>query len=293
VTFTGGNLFSFGMMPHVNKPSATTGLGIGNVRVAGPYQLGVEFVNNTASTITPIGETYSFLVANEFSAVKNIMEYVWTANTPIMGVLGVATNTNVMAPATLVGILSTDYPVAVSKPSGTTVALGNLIVSAASLLNAQLIGSQCQTLTAGEYWNATIWRRKPQAPSNLLYPYLSFTSPITAAGTWEVQQTVTGVPALSQVQVNKGSHTSGIAITNARVSAANTIQLTIQNITSGNISLPTEFYTVEVFNTPAPGAGNNALSYVIQAVNPTVNQIVDLGNELRDSLDVFNQIKGS
>jgi hypothetical protein len=294
VTFVGGNTFSPGMIAHVNKPSATAGLGIGNVRVVGPYQIGVEYINDTVSTITPPTEVYRFLVTNELPAVNNILQYVWTAATPIMGLLGALTGTTLEMPVTISGILANDLIAGgASKPSAQTgISPGSVRIAAASLIQVQLIGTGCATITAGEYWNIPVWRQQPAAPSNLLYPYLSFTSQAAASTTTEISVSVVGVPANSMVYVNKPSMTSGLALTNSRVTGLNSVALQFHNTTSAAITIPSEVYTVECFNTPVPAAGVNALSYHIQAINPTFNAIVDLGNELRDSLDVFNQIKG-
>jgi len=44
---------------YVNKPSLTTGLGIGTARVSAANTVAITFINNTSATITPPTETYT------------------------------------------------------------------------------------------------------------------------------------------------------------------------------------------------------------------------------------------
>ena len=296
ISFAGGNTFAPGMIAHVNKPSATTGMGIGNVRVVGPYQVGITFINDTITPITPTGETYKFLCINELPAISNVMQYVWASGTPIMALTGVATGATVEAPVSMPGILANDLIMGISKPSITTnIAVGTVRVSAASVLQVTLIGPSCATIPAGEYWNLSLWRQQPVAPSLTLYPYLAApATAITASGIFEISQTITGVPVNSNVFLNKTTFTSGISIVNARVSAANTVQVSYRNINSTAVCLPSyEFYNVEVFDQPAGAVGNGlAQSWHIQSVMPSFKQLFDLGNEQEDSLCLLGVDKG-
>jgi hypothetical protein len=43
----------------VNKPSHQVGLNIGNVRASAANQIAIQYVNTTASPITPTSETYT------------------------------------------------------------------------------------------------------------------------------------------------------------------------------------------------------------------------------------------
>ena len=297
ISFVGGNTFSMGMVAHVSKPSATTGLGIGNVRVVGPYQLGITFINNTITPITPIGETYRFLVTNELPAINNVLQYTWNNVTPLMALQGAATGTMQEVTVAMAGILANDLPISINRPSaGTVLSVGNIRVTAASMLGIQISAPlQCNSLPGGEYWTAALWRQQPVAPTSILNPYLGApTTAITAAGTFEISQTILGVPANSNVVVNKSTHTPGLSITNARVSAANTVQISYQNMTAVAICLPAfEFYTVEVFNQPIGNVGNGlAESWHIQSVMPTFNQTIDLTNEQEDTLCLIGVDKG-
>jgi len=56
-TFTVSGVVN-GSMVWVNKPSATSGLGIVGVRVSGSNQIAITYANSTASAIVPPAETY-------------------------------------------------------------------------------------------------------------------------------------------------------------------------------------------------------------------------------------------
>jgi len=300
VTFSGGNTFSPGMIAHVNRTSTISGLGVSNCRVVGPYQIGITFLNATASTITPTAnEQYRFLVTNEFSAAKNILQYVWQAGTPLMvPATGVACQTASEYPVTIPGILVNDLPVGFASHMGaavvTSLGIVGTRVAAASLLEVQVgtFGTGA-TIGALENFNVALWRQQPQPPTQLYYPYLNFTTAITAAGTFEVTQTVTGLGANTAVVVNKPSVTNGVVLLSSRVSAANTLAMTWQNYTSSAVCLPSEFYTVESFTNMIPSAGVNVWAYTIQGVNPSMNQLVDMANEMRDAATTFGMYKGS
>ena len=56
--------------------------------------------------------------------------------------------------------------------------------------------------------------------------------------------TLTGVTTEDRVVVNKPSHTSGIVIANAYVSAADQITIVFANVTAGAVDPPSETYRV-------------------------------------------------
>lgn len=67
---------------------------------------------------------------------------------------------------------------------------------------------------------------------------------VNANSTSEQTFTVTGLTTKDIVTVNKPTHTSGLTIGNARVSAADTLAITFQNSTGGSINPPSESYFV-------------------------------------------------
>lgn len=75
----------------------------------------------------------------------------------------------------------------------------------------------------------------------------SVTMDVTNVGantTSEQTVTVTGLETTDIVYVNKPSHSSGLGVVNARVSAANTLAITFQNTTGAGIDPGSETYLV-------------------------------------------------
>jgi hypothetical protein len=286
VSFVGGNTFSPGMCIHVNKSSASNSmLGIVNARVVGPYQIGITFINDSTSPITPTGETFRFMAFNELQAASNRVEYVWTANTPVMSLSGVTGGALEVA-VTLPGINLNDTCLSVQRSFNVTSGgiLGG-VVNAASSLGIQLISlsNGAVTIKAGEFIGAYVWKQNLVAPSSLLVPYLSTTTAITANTTAEITYTITGLPAAVAVNVNKPTLTPGICIVNARA-AANTLYLTWHNNTANAVTVPSEFYLLEVFNQTLPAnayAISPLCAYHIQSIIPAFNGLVDRVNEDR------------
>lgn len=66
---------------------------------------------------------------------------------------------------------------------------------------------------------------------------------IPANSTSEQTFTVTGVNTADYVLVTKPTHTAGIVVGNARVSATDTVAITFGNITAGAIDPASETYT--------------------------------------------------
>lgn len=69
---------------------------------------------------------------------------------------------------------------------------------------------------------------------------------VAANSTSEQTFTVTGVGTGDVVIINKPTHTSGLGIVNARVSASNTVAITFQNTTASAIDAPLETYLIIV-----------------------------------------------
>jgi len=58
----------------INKPSHTTGLVIGNVRVSAANQVAVMWANVTTAAITPTAETYLLAIARcEYQSIPSAM----------------------------------------------------------------------------------------------------------------------------------------------------------------------------------------------------------------------------
>jgi hypothetical protein len=70
---------------------------------------------------------------------------------------------------------------------------------------------------------------------------------ISAATTAEQTVTVNGLRVGDYVEVSKPSNTAGVAVVNARVSAANTLAVIWMNATAAPVDPPSETYTVFVW----------------------------------------------
>lgn len=114
----------------VNKPTAQAGLMIANVRIASAGQVAIQFLNLTASPITPTaGETYIFASASGFQPAP-IMETITQLLTPV----SVAANTAAEQTFTVPGLIA-GGKVIVSKPSATPgLVVAGARVSAANTL---------------------------------------------------------------------------------------------------------------------------------------------------------------
>lgn len=78
---------------------------------------------------------------------------------------------------------------------------------------------------------------------------------LTASTTTARTYTVPGLIVGDIVTVNKPSHTAGVGIANARVSAADTLEITFGNYTAGTPSLPaSEQYLLQVDRHGFPSA---------------------------------------
>ncbi len=70
---------------------------------------------------------------------------------------------------------------------------------------------------------------------------------LTASTTTARTYTVPGLIVGDVITINKPSHTAGVGIANARVSAQDTLEITFGNYTAGTPSLPaTEDYFIQV-----------------------------------------------
>lgn len=80
---------------------------------------------------------------------------------------------------------------------------------------------------------------------------------VSAATSAEETFTVPGLRVGDAVFVNKPTATAGVGIVNARVSAANTLALTVMNATAGGVNAASETYTVVWFRPDfATGSAN-------------------------------------
>jgi len=74
---------------------------------------------------------------------------------------------------------------------------------------------------------------------------------VGAQTTSEQTVPVTGVRSGDIIYVNKPSHTAGIVLGNARVSASDTVAITFGNVTAAPVDPPEEIYTIIAIRTVA------------------------------------------
>lgn len=114
-------------------------------------------------------------------------------------------------------------------------------------------------------------------------------SAVTANTTAEKAMTVTGVLATDMVAaVNKPTSQAGLLVGTARVSAANTVQVTFGNDTSGSIT-PTAGETYDVITLGANLAQTQALSPAAVAPNTTSEQYFAVAGALPGQVVFVNK----
>jgi hypothetical protein len=288
VSFVGGNTFSVGMEAHMAASGVVSGCGFGNVRVAGPNQIGITFINPSTSVVTPPSGNYRFLVANGFPPESNILLYQYQNGFST----GVTSGGTTEFTITVGGILATDVVLGVSKPSnqsGLTLAgyragTGNIYVD----FMAGLAG----TPTQNEVYSSGVLRQNPAVPSTVYQLYEAPTYAITANSGAEIPFTVTGTVANGAANVNTPVLPAGLSVAGARVSAANTVAVNFVNATATAIIPPAGMYTFETFNTPSPITNNGSFNSCSQSIGISKAGVFDAVNEIINALKTAGIIAG-
>lgn len=278
-----------GELLQVMKPTSQAGLDIAGCRVVGPNQIGINFANVTAATITPTAsETYTVLGLGGLDTVSNVIQ----AQMDIGGSPSGVTTATVLAQAvTLTGLAVSDAIVGVSKPTiQNGLGLTNAFVSAANSVGLTFVNPTGGTLTptANEVYNVAIFRPAPVAPL-VLYNQLLTPAAVAANTTAEQTFTVTGLVSGSMVWVNKPTATPQLGIAGVRVSATNTLAINYANVSAVTITPPAETYTIGNFQQPIPDVGT---SWVF-SVNPTLQQDSINTNATRSALVNLGLIAGA
>jgi hypothetical protein len=286
VTFLGGNTIAPGMAVMVTKPTINAGVAISNARVTGINQIGVTFVNPTAAVVTPTAaETYSVVGLHSMLTADQITSYGVVGT----GLVSVATITSSEQTLTVSGLLATDIAVGVQKPTLSVGLLnGTGRISAANTLQIQFVNPTAAAVTpsATEIYGVTVLNQTPISPFTVLRASITPTS-VAANTTAEQTFTVVGLPFVNAspatVFVNKPSFQAGLAIAGCRISAANTLAITFENVTATAITPNTEIYTIGCFNAVGPGGGAPG-SWVALSGAPARNALVNLVNEMQQTL---------
>ena len=142
------------------------------------------------------------------------------------------------------------------------------------------------TPSATEVYGITTLTQTPTPPFTVLNQLLT---PVSVAAQTTAEQGFT-VPGLAftnsspcTVFVNKPSYQTGLVIAGVRVSAANTLQITYENVTAAAIVPTAENYTIGVFNAVGPGGGVPG-SWVALSARTSYVQLVNLVNEMQQAL---------
>ena len=238
-----------GQAVSVTKPTVDAGIAIVGARVSATNSVAITYANDTAATITPTaGQTYLFDVIPAPMTISATL-------TPA------AVGPNAMSEQQFaVNGIPAGAPLVVNKPTAQAgLGIVDVRVPAAGLVDITFANFTAATVTptAGESYLFFA------APSIALAPVFrtltAALTPVSVAANTTAEQTFTvaGLPANSQVVVNKPSVTPGLGLGGARVSALNTLALNYVNNTASAITPPAETYVIGTFEGAAPAAGSS------------------------------------
>jgi len=295
-TVIGGNTIEKGMFLMVTKPTVTAGIAIGNCRIVGNNRIAIQFCNPTAAAVTPTAEVYSICALNDVPAFSNLTSYGVVST----GLVSVAANTSAENTAIAVsGILATDIVVGIQQPVFTAGAgVVNARVNAANAMTIAFMNATAGWLTPAvtDIYGVTVYTQAPVPPFRKFTPILS---PVSVAADTTVEQTftVTGLPFINAspatVGVNKPTHQNGLSIAGCRITAANTLGITFQNVTAAIITpTPNEQYTVGCFMAVGSQGGVPG-GWVALPFSQSLQHTVDLVNEIQDTMVLEGMINGA
>lgn len=284
-----------GEVIQVNKPTLQAGLDIVGCRVSANNQVGITFMNLSATTITPTAsETYQIFSLGGLDSVNNEIQFQITASPT-----SIQANTMTEYAMPVTGLALGDVIKGISKPS-VQAGLGilGMRVSVPSTIGVQFYNNTGTTITptAGEVYELALTRANPVAPC---LNYSSALSPTAVPGNTTAEQTftVTGLIASTPVWVNKPTAQTGLGIAGVRVSAANTLAINFVNTTGASIT-PTasETYVIANFQDALNTGGVNSTSGG-NSLNKAAAGVTDksalLTNAIRSALTTHNLIAGA
>jgi hypothetical protein len=291
-----GNACLPGTVGIVNKPTNQTGLGYSPFcRVVAPNQVGVTFFAVTSGVVTTAvtptaAETYQFAFLPQLNAFNPT--YIYT----ISGTQNATTaSTTTEATTTVGGILATDFVSGISKPTvnASTAVTSGRVTAAGVIGITYLTQSAASTPSSSEILTVAVQR---QVPLNPVAIYTTTCAATTCAATTSVEATttVTGLLVSTSVAVNKPTLTPGLAVVNARVSAANTLAIQYMNFTTTSISVPSETYTIAnvQLQGPSTAASVSSAQSVTQQFYPGVQQTLQVAAATRQALVSLGLLAG-
>ena len=293
-----------GALAVVNKPTAQTGLGYAHMaRVVGVNQVGITFAAVSSGVVTTaITPTAAEAWQMAFLPQLNALNPLYIYGIPA-GQAAVTVSTTLEETSGVVGIFANDMIASISRAT-TQVGLGIVGARVTSGLPAATTGvvgivysaavTGAVTPTSSEVYMAQVHRQVPLNPL-MLYSQALATSTISATTSAEVTTTVTGLLVSSSVIVNKPSCTPGLLVTNARVSAQDTLAVSYMNLTTTAIAVPSETYLIGNVQLQGPGLGvtTTAGLFVAQSYFPAAQQSLRLAAALRAALVQLNMIAGT
>jgi hypothetical protein len=293
-----GNICQPGTLALVNKPTSQIGLGYSPfARVVAPNQVGITFfaITSGTGTSTPVtptaAETYNFAFLPQLNAFNPTLIYGVPVNQNAS-----AASTWTVATSTITGLLINDTVSGLSMVTTyATTGPVNAYIATSSVISVNWVNLfGAQTAVSNTVMQATIQRQAPLNPM-MIYSQALATSAIAATTSAEVTSTVTGLVVSSSVLVNKPSVTPGLVISNARVSAANTLAVQYMNLTTTSINVPTETYTIGNVQIQGPGLGATTTAglFVIQSYFPSAQQSLTLANATRAALVSLGLMAGT
>ena len=295
VSFIGGVSVSPGMFAAINQTNANiANLGIGNVRVAGPNQIAVQFVNPTTANIA----------ANANMTFNAIALPGITVASPICLCSGnMTTTTATGANQANITTMNVNNITANDVVVGYTPALANSNTAlAGAVTGANSIGMAYFGITntpSVGLMVAAVHRNPGTPPVQVYSVYLAPTSVAnntTAEQVFTLPANIT-LFANSAVGINKPSYTPNISIVGCRANSTTTLGVTYMNTSNLAIVPPAEFYVLASFTTPtvlldAAAGANVTTGCVSQFASITQNQLVNLTNEQQQTMVVTGMING-
>lgn len=287
-----------GSLAIVNKPTAQAGLGYAHMaRVVGVNQVGITFAAVSSGVVTTaITPTAAEDWKMAFLPQLNAMNPLYIYGIPA-GQAAVSVSTTLEETSGVTGILADDVITGIGRAT-TQVGLG---IVGQRVTSAGVIGitysaavTGAVTPTSSEVYMATVQRQAPLNPL-MIYSQALATSSVAATTSAEVTTTVPGLQVSSSVIVNKPTCTPGLLVTNARVSAADTLAVSYMNLTTTAIAVPDEEYLIGNVQLQGPGLGvtTTAGLFVAQSYFPAAQQSMRLAAALRSALVQLNMIAGT
>lgn len=232
---------------YVVKPTDQLGLGIVGSRVVSNNTLGISFINNLSTAITPTAsEVYSVMASNGYYATDNrvVAKVVLSAASGTVATISGVTSRTIA----VTGFATTDDCLSIQRTlSQQDLALVGVNASAANQLALTYVntGQTASPVTPTQGETYVVQFMRPQLPQPLILQSVTLTpTAVGALTTAEITYAVSNITVSSVVWINKPSFTSGIGVVGMRAVSGNVIGITYINNTSVTITPPTENYLI-------------------------------------------------